>query len=64
MASDASKLLAERLAWLFIYGGLLTVVLSIFLERFDRVLADIIQIAGALAAGAGAVLIYVRSRMK
>jgi hypothetical protein len=64
MASDASKLRAERLAWLFIYGGLLAVVLSIFLERFDRVLADTLQIAGALTAGAGAVLIYVRSRMK
>jgi hypothetical protein len=64
MASDASKLLAERLAWLFIYGGLLAVVLSIFLERFDRALADTLQIAGALTAGAGAVLIYVRSRMK
>ena len=64
MASNASKLWAERLAWLFIYGGLLAVTLSIFLARFDRLLADTIQMVGMLTAGCGALLVYVRSRMK
>ena len=64
MASDASKLRVERWAWVLIYGGLLTVVLSIFLERYERALADALQIGGSVAAGIGAALIWLRSRMQ
>lgn len=64
MASDASKLRVERWAWVLIYGGLLAVVFSVFLERYERAMADALQIGGAAVAGGGAALIWVRSRMK
>jgi hypothetical protein len=64
MASDINKLRVERWAWILIYGGLLALVLGMFLERQDRLLGDTFQIAGTGTAVAGAVLIWVRSRMK
>ena len=64
MASDADKLRVERWAWVLIYGGLLAVVLSIFLARYERALADALQLGGVLAASGGAALIWLRSRMK
>jgi len=64
MASETAKLRVERLAWIFIYGGLLALVLGMFLERQDRTLGDGFQIGGTAVAVAGAALIWVRSRMK
>lgn len=64
MASEINKLRIERLAWVLIYGGLLTLVLGIFLERQGRSLGVLFQMNGTATAALGAVLIYVRSRMK
>ncbi len=64
MASELNKLRVERLVWILVYGGLLALVLGIFVQRYDRLLADILQIAGTLVACSGALLIWVRSRMK
>jgi hypothetical protein len=64
MATDTNKLRVERLAWVCIYGGLLALVLGMFLQRQDRVLGDSFQIGGAAVAGVGAALIWVRSLMK
>ncbi len=64
MASELNKLRVERLVWILVYGGLLALVLGIFVQRYDRLLADILQIGGTLVAGSGALLIWVRSRMK
>jgi hypothetical protein len=51
----------EKLVWALIYGGLLVVCLGIFTERADAVLGWALVGIGALAAVAGALLIYVRS---
>lgn len=64
MASEASKLRVERLAWILIYGGLLSLVLGMFLQRQDRTLGDTFQIGGTGVATAGALLIWIRSLMK
>jgi hypothetical protein len=64
MASEINKLRVERLAWICIYGGLLTLVLGMFLQRQDRTLGDGFQIGGSAVAGVGAALIWVRSLMK
>ena len=64
MATEFNKLRVERLAWIFIYGGLLALVLGMFLQRQDRMLGDTFQIGGTIVAGSGALLIWVRSRMK
>jgi len=64
MASEINKLRVERLVWILVYGGLLALVLGMFVQRYDRLLADILQIGGTIVAGTGALLIWVRSRMK
>ena len=64
MATEINKLRVERLAWICIYGGLLTLVLGMFLQRQDRTLGDTFQIGGTGVAGIGALLIWVRSRLK
>lgn len=64
MASEANKLRVERWAWILIYGGLLALVLGMFLQRQDRTLGDTFQIGGTGVAAAGALLIWIRSLMK
>ena len=64
MATEINKLRVERLVWVLVYGGLLGLVLGMFVQRYDRLLADILQIGGSIVAGSGALLIWVRSRMK
>jgi len=64
MADNASKQQrVERWAWILLYSGLLTLVLGLFLPRYDPALARAIQIGGAVLAAGGAALIWVRSRM-
>ena len=64
MATEINKLRVERLVWVLVYGGLLALVLGMFVQRYDRRLADILQIGGTIVACSGALLIWVRSRMK
>lgn len=64
MATETNKLRIERWAWILIYGGMLALVLGMFLERQDRVLGDSFQIGGTGATVAGGLLIWVRSRLK
>ena len=64
MATEINKLRIERLVWILVYGGLIALVLGMFVQRYDRLLADIMQIVGTIVAGSGALLIWVRSRMK
>lgn len=54
----------ERSIWVFIYGGLLTFILGHFVSKTDEDLARLMGIAGLAAVVVGAVLIYVRSRLR
>jgi len=53
----------EQLVWVLIYGGLLTLSLGIFVQRLHDPIGWTLTVVGAVAAAAGAVLIWVRSRM-
>lgn len=64
MASKATLIWIQRLVWIFIYGGLLSVVLGVFLARIDMELARTIQGVGSMFVLLGVILIYVRSRLK
>jgi hypothetical protein len=53
----------ERLVWVFIYGGLLAASLGLFvLKGGDELLGWLLIGKGLVAAGAGVVLIVLRSR--
>ena len=54
----------HSLIWALIYGGLLTLVLGVFVERSHEPAGWSMMVLGLCATIAGCVLIYVRSRMK
>jgi len=54
----------EKLIWVLVYGGLLLVGLGIAVQRSDAALGLGMIVFGAIDAVIGAVLIWVRSRMK
>ena len=62
----SGKLIARlhALIWALIYGGLLTLVLGLSVQRTDGALGWSMVVIGALVAAVGFVLIYLRSRMK
>jgi hypothetical protein len=62
----ASKSVArlEALTWVLIYGGLLTLVLGLFVENADEAAGWSIVVAGGVAAAIGFALFYLRSRIK
>ncbi|HQY76876.1 MAG TPA: hypothetical protein PLT54_09075 [Rhodoferax sp.] len=62
--TNARLVRLERLIWVLIYGGLLSVVLAMFVEKTQAQDAGALYTGGALAVLAGAILIYVRSRMR
>ncbi len=59
-----SRKRVDVLIWTLIYGGLLAVVVSLFLPDASALLAAWMVACGGVLAAVGAVLIYVRSRMK
>ena len=52
----------ERLIWVLIYGGLLSLCLALFLGREGAAIAWAFGLAGVAAALAGAFLVVVRAR--
>jgi hypothetical protein len=64
-SSTPSKTIArlQQLIWVLIYGGLLTLVLGLSVQRSGEVLGWIMVGGGGIVAAIGFVLIYVRSRM-
>ena len=64
MTGEEKRRRVEQLIWVYIYGGLFAVVLGIATGRNDEALGWWIAVPGAIVAGVGVVLIYVRSRMK
>jgi len=63
--TTSSKSIArlQQLIWILIYGGLLTLVLGLSVQRMDDALGWSMVVAGGIAAAIGFVLIYVRSRL-
>ncbi len=64
MASEREVAWVERLVWILIYGGLLLVVLGIATHEAHLIAGWSLGTIGAMAAAAGVVLIWVRSRMR
>jgi len=54
----------ETLIWVLIYGGLLTVVVGAFMSRAEDGAGGAAMVTGAVLAVIGAVMIYVRSRLR
>jgi vacuolar-type H+-ATPase subunit I/STV1 len=54
----------EKLVWVLIYGGLLMVGLGLAVQRNDASLGWSMVGIGVIAAAVGAVLVWVRSRMR
>lgn len=53
----------EALVWVLVYGGLLLLCQGLFVLRSDGVLGWLMVLTGSALAVAGAMLIFVRSRM-
>ena len=62
--TDPSVARLHKAIWSLIYGGLLLLVLGLFVEKSDAANGWIMVVAGGVAAALGFVLIYVRSRIK
>lgn len=54
----------ETLIWVLIYGGLLMVVFGLFAQRTMPATGWTLIVVGAIVTVVGAVLVWVRSRMK
>lgn len=53
----------EKWTWVLIFGGLLVLSLSWFVDDSHVVLAATLAVVGALATIGGVLLVYLRSRM-
>ncbi len=62
--TDPSVARLHNVIWTLIFGGLLTLVLGIFVGKADNAIGWIMVAAGSVMAAVGCVLIYVRSRIK
>ena len=54
----------ETWVWVLLYGGLLMLCLGVFVARADAVFGGVLAVCGTLATALGALLVYLRSRMK
>ena len=54
----------QKLIWVLIYGGLLTLVLGIATARTDAATGWVLMVVGGVVAAVGVVLIAVRARLK
>ena len=64
MASTTALRWLGHLTWVLIYAGLLVAAFGVSVQRTDDALGWSLVIGGALATALGAVLVYVRSRLK
>ena len=53
----------HKIIWTLIFGGLLTIVLGIFVGKMDDAIGWVMIAAGSTLTVVGAILIYVRSTM-
>ncbi len=63
-AGDRFVARLQALIWVLIYGGLLTLVLGLSVQRTDDVLGWSLVVGGGVVAAIGFVLIYVRSLIR
>ena len=63
-ATDPKTARLHKIIWALIFGGLLTVVMGIFVSKSDDAFGWTMVIAGIAMVAIGAILIYVRSKMK
>lgn len=63
-AGDRLVARLQALIWVLIYGGLLTLVLGLSVQRSDEVLGWSLVVGGGVVAAIGFVLIYVRSLIR
>ena len=61
--ADPKMARLHKIIWTLIFGGLLTVILGIFVERADDATGWLMVAAGGVMTAVGVVLIYVRSTM-
>ena len=61
--SNKSVARLQSLIWILIYGGLLSLVLGLAVERDDEATGWPLVLGGGIVAAVGFVLIYVRSRI-
>lgn len=63
--TTSSKSIArlQQLIWVLIYGGLLTLVLGVSVQRTDDAIGWSMVVGGGVLAAVGFFLIYVRSRL-
>lgn len=54
----------QRVIWMLIYVGLITMVLGYFAGRQDEATGTVLCGVGGLAVGAGVLMIYIRSRLR
>ena len=64
MASKTMLAWLQKLVWVYIYGGLLSIVIASFVRGTDSSTAWWMTAIGAAVVVLGVVLIYVRSRLK
>ena len=62
--TDPSVVRLHNTIWTLIFGGLITLVLGVFVGKAEDLIGWIMIAAGIAMAAAGCVLIYVRSRIK
>ena len=53
----------HKIIWTLIFGGLITIILGIFVERAGDAMGWMMVAAGGVLTAIGGVLIYVRSTM-
>ena len=61
--TDPKMAKLHKIIWTLIFGGLLTIILGIFVERTGDVMGWMMIAAGGVLTVVGAILIYVRSTM-
>jgi hypothetical protein len=54
----------ETLTWVLIYGGILGAIVGWFLAPVRGPWGELLITAGAIAAAAGVILIFLRARLK
>ena len=64
MAAPSTLQRLQKLIWVLIYGGLLTLVLGIATARTDVSTGWVLMVGGGVVAAVGVVLIAVRARLK